>query len=186
MYSTPLKNNNFENTRAQIGLDGDQLEITGNCVVITPPADTIATFDPLASKMAPLAKFEGSTNVAQLSVGHYWKTFDEDGVISRGSGPDDSSSESSDDENFSENFIGHKKIIPAEEQNGWVATENTPNGNVKYDGNRHAAGLGTSTYPDQQNGLVHDDLKTLHSGNNNYQGSNVASTDTRTAIQTDF
>ncbi|XP_028394547.1 dystrophin-like protein 1 isoform X2 [Dendronephthya gigantea] len=185
-YSTQLKNDNFGNTCAQIGLDGDQVEITGNSLVITPPADTIATFDPLASKIAPLAKFKGSTNVAQSTVGHYWKTFDEDGVISPGSGADDSSSESSDDENFSENFIGHK-IIPAEERNGWVPMENTPNGTVKkHDGNGHAVGLGTSAYPDQQNGLVHNDLKTLHSSNNNHQGSKVPSTDTRTAIQTDF
>lgn len=185
MYSTPLKNDNFGNARAQLGMDLDQLGMSGNSVVITPPADTLATFDPLASKMAPLATLEGSTNPAQSTVSHYWKTFDEDDVTSPGSGLDESSSESSDDENFSENFIG-QKIIPAKERNGWVdLSENAPNGNAKHDGNAHTGGLGSSSY--QQNGILRDELNAQLSDNNNHKGSSdAASTDTRTAIQTDF
>ena len=154
--------------------------------MITPPADTIATFDPLAFKMAPLAALD-STNPAQSTVGHYWKTFDEDDVISPGSGMDESSSESSEDENFSENFIG-QKIIPAKERNGWVdLTEKAPNGSAKHDGNAHPGSLSSGSYPDQANGMLHKDLKRLSSDNNNLIGNNnTASTDTRTAKQTDF
>ena len=184
MHSTPLKNDKFAIARAPLGTDRDQLGTAGNSVVITPPADTLATFDPLASKTAPLAQIECSTNPSQSTVGHYWKTFDEDDINSPGSVLDESSSESSDDENFSENFIG-QKIIPAKERNGWVdLSENAPNGSAKSNGNAHAGGLGPSVY--QQNGILNKDLKTLHIDNNNHIASNTASADTRTAVQTDF
>jgi hypothetical protein len=179
MNSTPLKINNFANARAQLGTDREQSAIVGNSVVIAPPADTLAAFDPLASKTAPLAKLEDCSNPSQSTVGHYWKTFDEDDVTSPGSGLDESSSESSDDENFSENFTG-QKIIPVNERNGWVdLSENTPNGGVQPNTNAHAGGLGPSSY--QQNGILNEDLKTLQINNNNHIG-----TDTRTAVQTDF
>lgn len=190
MYSTPLKNDDFRTqagiARAQLGMDRDQLGITGNSVVITPPADTIATFDPLASKIAPLATSENLTDLVQTNVGHYWKTFDEDDAISPGSGLDESSSESSDDENFPENFIG-KKMILSKERNGWVdLSENTPNGSAMRGGDAHTGDLGTSSYSNQQNGIIPTDSKTLHSENNNHINSNTSSTGTRTAIQTDF
>ena len=178
MFSTPLKSDNIGNAIAQLTIDRDQFGIAGNSVVITPPADTIATFDPLASKAVPLATHESSANPCHSTVGHYWKTFDEDDVISPGSGLDESSSESSDDENFSDNFIG-QKVIPAKERNGWVdLSENAPNGSAKHD-----AGLGSSGY--QQNGILHRDLKTLQIDNSNHIDGNTVS-DTRTAIQTDF
>lgn len=185
MYSTPIKTNSYGNTRAQLGMAVDQLEITGNSVVITPPADTISSFDPLASKMAPLAQFECSINSpGQSTVGHYWKTFDEDDVNSPGSGLDESSSESSDDENFSGNHVG-KDAVQAKERNGWInLPQNTPNGIAKHDGIAHAGELGTSAL--KQNGTVHDDLKTLPSSNNNQIGSSSCAANTRTAIQTDF
>ena len=193
MYSTPLKNDNFANARAQLGVDkgitgnsmviAPQFGITGNSIVITPPADTLATFDPLASKTAPLAKLEGPANPAQSTVGHFWKTFDEDDVVSPGNELDETSSESSDDENFSENFVG-QKIIPVKERNGWVdLSEGTSNGSAKPNGNAHAGGLGSSAY--QQNGVLNDDLKKLQT-NNNHIGSHSATTDSRTAVQTDF
>ena len=179
MYSTPLKSGNLGNPRAPLAIDHDQLGIPGNSVVITPPADTIATFDPFASKITSLATCQVSANPGQSTVGHYWKTFDEDDIISPGSGLDESSSESSDDENFSDNFI-----IPAKERNGWVdLSENAPNGSAKHDGKAYTGGPGSSGY--LQNGVLHHDLKTLQIDNNNHTETN-ATADIRTAIQTDF
>lgn len=176
LFSPPFQYNNVDHsTRYGIGSSPEHQGIAGNSMIIAPPSSVIDTFDPLASKPLPSVTLEDINNYSSTLPKQKWKTFDDEDDVHPGIGHDDSNSESSEEEHFSENFGGFQ--IHAKERNGWVdLNDNSTNSSAK-----------TSPYIAEQNGYLHSDLKSLHLDTSNQYGNKISSSSgTRTAVQTDF
>lgn len=178
MFSTPLNTDH----------NHDHLIGSSSIVIpaIPPPPGTFEIdrkFTTDLPRMAPLATMEGDANGGmQSTVGLYWKTFDEDDVVSPENGLDDSSSDSSDDELYLDSFK-QENDISVKMANG-VGLPNLNGENAATMNN-----LYTKPIPHQHNngvlsnGLHH--LPTQTENNNNFEGK-PDTNEVRTAIQTDF
>lgn len=162
---------------------------------IPPPPDTRTNFEGdrnLATdlpKMAPLATVENSHDGLQSTVGLYWKTFDEEDVVSPENDMDGSSSESSDEDQFMET-LPEQDNVPGEKVNGWNGVKMADGSAFQNlnGGNPLMSGLGTKTYPQQNSGVFYNELQPLPpqtEKNNNFKSKGTSS-DVRNAIQTDF